>query len=184
MIDFDVQLFPAGVRVPVTAPTVLEAADMARDCAGIAVNWAHVRRLTPLGRLDKSYWIGDQPTRVRFTDDVRAAVHFIGFRDPQQWENAARIYGQPDFVHYVWDQRARREIADGDVLVFAVDVAIKRDADGAWLVPKYDPAKPSQYNFDDSNEPDDPANKERTNARNHARSAPTFFPWVMSCVII
>jgi hypothetical protein len=76
---------------------------------------------------------------------VRAAVHFIGFRDPQQWSNAVRIWGQPDIVHYVWDQRARGEIADGDILVFA----------------KYDYDNPSPWNYDDSNQADDPAAKER-----------------------
>jgi hypothetical protein len=79
--------------------------------------------------------------------DVRPATHFVGFRDPQQYENAARIFGPPDVVHHVWDQRAQREIAPAiDTVVFA----------------RYHPDDPpSPYNYDDSNESDDPAAKER-----------------------
>jgi hypothetical protein len=79
-------------------------------------------------------------------DGVRPATHFVGFRDPQQWENAVRVFGEPDVTHYVWDQRAAREIAPAiDRVVFA----------------RYHDAEPSPYNYDDSNEPDDPAAKER-----------------------
>ena len=81
---------------------------------------------------------------------VKPAVHFVGFRpatNPQQYENAVRLWGLPDVIHYVWDQRAQREIAqDWDTVVFA----------------KYGPDwPPSPYNYDDSNQPDDPAAKDR-----------------------
>ncbi len=79
-------------------------------------------------------------------DGVHRAVHFVGFRDPQQYENAVLVFGLPDVVHRVWDQRAQLEIAHGlDVVVFA----------------KYHDQLPSRFNYDDSNEPDDPAAKER-----------------------
>ncbi len=80
-------------------------------------------------------------------DGVRPATHFVGFRDLQQYENAVLVFGQPDVTHYVWDQRAQCEIAHGwDRVVFA----------------KYGPDyRPSPFNYDDSNEPDDPAAKER-----------------------
>lgn len=55
------------------------------------------------------------------------------------------LFGPPDFYHRVWDQRAQREVADHDTVVFA----------------KYDPTHPSRFNYDDSNEPDDPAAHER-----------------------
>jgi hypothetical protein len=42
----------------------------------------------------------------------------------QRYMNAVQIFGPPSFLHRVWDQRAKREIADGDVVVFA-----KGDAD-------------------------------------------------------
>lgn len=45
-------------------------------------------------------------------------VHFVGFRDDRWW-NAIRVFGRPDFVHPRWDTRARREIAPGDVVIFA-----------------------------------------------------------------
>lgn len=76
-------------------------------------------------------------------------VHFIGFRDPQRWANAVSIWGEPHFVHHVWDRRAAREIAEGDVVVFA----------------KYDPERPSEFSYDDSNERDDPAYLERIELR-------------------
>lgn len=49
------------------------------------------------------------------------ALHFVRFDDAfcQQFQNAVRIFGAPDFLHRKWDQRARREIAEGDTIVFA-----------------------------------------------------------------
>ena len=32
-------------------------------------------------------------------------IHFVGFRTKQQWTNAVRIFGQPDFVHSIHDRR-------------------------------------------------------------------------------
>ena len=65
------------------------------------------------------------------------AVHFIGFRDTGTFYRAARIFGQPDFIHRHWDVRAKfgGEWEPGDVRVFAVGT--DRDA-------------PSPYSFDDS----------------------------------
>ncbi len=71
-------------------------------------------------------------------------VHFVGFRG-EEYHSAVRVFGLPDVYHRVWDQRAQREIAKCDTVVFA----------------KYDPASPSSFNYDDSNEPDDPAARER-----------------------
>lgn len=45
-------------------------------------------------------------------------VHFIGFRD-DRYHNAVKVFGQPDFIHRHWDVRAKQEIAEGDVAVFA-----------------------------------------------------------------
>ena len=63
------------------------------------------------------------------------ALHFVAFRCPMQWDRAARLFGQPDIVHRVWDFRAKAEIMPGDVAVFA-----RGTAD--------DP--PSLYTYDDS----------------------------------
>ena len=71
-------------------------------------------------------------------------VHFVGFRG-EEYHSAVRTWGLPDVYHRVWDQRAQREIAPTDTVVFA----------------KYGPAHPSPYNYDDSNEDDDPAAQER-----------------------
>lgn len=54
------------------------------------------------------------------------ALHFVRFPDAHgstYWA-AVRTFGRPDFLHRHWDQRAFREIADGDIVVFA-----KGDAD-------------------------------------------------------
>lgn len=45
-------------------------------------------------------------------------IHFVGFRDDRYW-NAVKVWGKPDFFHQRWDTRAKREIADGDTVVFA-----------------------------------------------------------------
>lgn len=52
------------------------------------------------------------------------ALHFVGFRHPEQgadirYDVAVRIFGKPDFVHRHWDLRAQQEIASGDIVVFA-----------------------------------------------------------------
>lgn len=49
---------------------------------------------------------------------MRKAVHFVGFRG-DEYTSAVRAFGPPDFIHRGWDLRARREIADGDTIVFA-----------------------------------------------------------------
>lgn len=46
------------------------------------------------------------------------ALHFVGFSDDRIW-TAYRIFGRPDFYHRTWDIRARQEIVEGDVAIFA-----------------------------------------------------------------
>lgn len=137
---YDVQLFPSHRRCTVACSLVTDAADFARSTLGPA-NWARLYRLDDNVKASEKL----PYLYVRFRDGQRAATHFVGFRDPQQVANATRLYGNPDFVHYVWDHRAKADVADGDLVVFA----------------KYDFDKPSPYSFDDSNQPDDPAAKER-----------------------
>lgn len=48
----------------------------------------------------------------------RLCVHFVAFRGEEYW-SAVRVWGRPSFIHRRWDQRAQREIAEGDVVVFA-----------------------------------------------------------------
>ena len=51
---------------------------------------------------------------------MKAALHFVRFdRFDQRFSNAVAVFGRPDFLHRVWDRRARREIMDGDMIVFA-----------------------------------------------------------------
>lgn len=73
------------------------------------------------------------------------ALHFVGFRG-EEYHNAIKVFGLPDFYHRGWDRRAQREIAEGDTVVFANFHGL-----GA----------PSPYSYDDSNEDNDPAARER-----------------------
>jgi hypothetical protein len=51
---------------------------------------------------------------------MTSVIHFVGFPDlGHRFHNAVRIFGTPAYLHRFWDQRAKREIADGDVIVFA-----------------------------------------------------------------
>lgn len=49
---------------------------------------------------------------------LKPCTHFVGFRDDRYW-SAVKVWGLPDFIHRGWDMRARREIAEGDTVVFA-----------------------------------------------------------------
>lgn len=49
---------------------------------------------------------------------MNTCTHFVGFRD-DRFTSAVRVFGRPDFIHPRWDQRAAREIAPGDIVVFA-----------------------------------------------------------------
>jgi hypothetical protein len=59
------------------------------------------------------------------------ALHFVGFRDDRYWA-AVRVWGRPSYIHMGWDQRARREIADGDTVVFANGPADQQPAERNW----------------------------------------------------
>ncbi|MEQ8308075.1 MAG: hypothetical protein RIA09_16190 [Hoeflea sp.] len=47
---------------------------------------------------------------------MRNAVHFVGFRG-DEFNRAVRVFGQPDFIHNVWDKRAVAEVFEGDTVV-------------------------------------------------------------------
>lgn len=49
---------------------------------------------------------------------MKRCIHFVGFRG-DEYMSAVRAFGEPDFIHRGWDLRAQREIADGDLVVFA-----------------------------------------------------------------
>lgn len=52
---------------------------------------------------------------------AKKMVHFVRFEGlhDQRFQNAVRVFGNPDFLHRHWDQRAKREISPGDIVVFA-----------------------------------------------------------------
>jgi hypothetical protein len=45
-------------------------------------------------------------------------LHFVGFKG-EEYRRAVGVFGPPDFIHRLWDIRARQEIVPGDVAVFA-----------------------------------------------------------------
>ena len=47
------------------------------------------------------------------------AVHFIGFKNSTQFHRAVNVFGTPDFIHRKWDVRAKQEVVNGDVAIFA-----------------------------------------------------------------
>jgi hypothetical protein len=50
------------------------------------------------------------------------AVHFVGFKpsDTRRWANAVAIWGEPHYVHDLWDHRAYGEYDPAtDTVVFA-----------------------------------------------------------------
>ncbi|GHH09456.1 hypothetical protein GCM10008023_06160 [Sphingomonas glacialis] len=49
---------------------------------------------------------------------MKPAVHFVGFRGEEYW-SAVRVWGKPGFIHVGNDNRMRREMADGDVVIYA-----------------------------------------------------------------
>ncbi|MBY8918809.1 hypothetical protein KVG22_19565 [Nitratireductor sp. R6] len=53
---------------------------------------------------------------------MRHCTHFVGFRG-EEYHSAVKAFGPPDFIHRGWDNRAQREIADGDLVVFAKGTA-------------------------------------------------------------
>lgn len=46
------------------------------------------------------------------------ALHFVGFKNDRYW-TAVSVFGLPDFYHRIWDYRARCEVVEGDIAVFA-----------------------------------------------------------------
>lgn len=62
---------------------------------------------------------------------MKPATHFVGFRS-DEYVRALRVW-KPDFVHPRNDPRSRREIAEGDTVVFAngseATVALKNAPD-------------------------------------------------------
>jgi hypothetical protein len=77
--------------------------------------------------------------------EIRPAVHFVGFSG-EEFHSATRVWGPPDFIHRGWDERAQREIADVDTVVFG---------------PNASPDFVNPRSFDDSNQDNDPAFWER-----------------------
>lgn len=61
----------------------------------------------------------------------KSFIIFIGFKDDRIW-NAKRIFGEPDWFCRVWDERAKNEIAEGDVCIFATGTDADAPRAQAW----------------------------------------------------
>ena len=48
----------------------------------------------------------------------RSAVHFVGFRG-EEYTSAVKVWGPPDFIHFINDVRFRIDLCVGDVAVYA-----------------------------------------------------------------
>jgi hypothetical protein len=88
------------------------------------------------------------PAPIKRLNEPRPATHFVGFRG-EEYHSAVKTYGKPDFIHRDWDHRATADVGPHDTVVFAKDY-------------KY----PVKYTHDDSNQPNDPAAKERLTINN------------------
>lgn len=69
------------------------------------------------------------------------AVHYVGFRD-DAFVRARRVFGGPVMIHRWWDRRARRDVGEDDLVIFATG--------------PHDQT-PNERNAPDLDEPDDPA---------------------------
>lgn len=49
---------------------------------------------------------------------VKPIVHFVGFRKDECW-SAVKVWGKPHYIHRGNDLRMRRDIWEGDTVVFA-----------------------------------------------------------------
>lgn len=49
---------------------------------------------------------------------MNPVIHFVGFRG-EEYHNAVKVFGTPDFIHRIWDIRAAAEAQPEDVVVFA-----------------------------------------------------------------
>jgi len=49
---------------------------------------------------------------------VKCCTHVVGFRG-DEGHSTRRVFGEHDFIHMRWHHRAQREIAPGDIVVFA-----------------------------------------------------------------
>lgn len=61
---------------------------------------------------------GRQQTEIPAPQEVRSALHFVGFRG-DEYTRAVRIWGTPSFIHRVNDPRMRRELHPTDTIIFA-----------------------------------------------------------------
>ncbi|MGB1214625.1 MAG: hypothetical protein ACPG4X_14770 [Pikeienuella sp.] len=65
------------------------------------------------------------------------AIHFVGFREDGEYLHACLTFGKPHFIHRVHDERMRREVWHGDLVVFGS---------------KGDPDRVSRFNGNDIDE--------------------------------
>lgn len=45
-------------------------------------------------------------------------VHFVGFRTDHEFFAAVRVWGRPDFIHMIHDNRMYGDVAPTDTIIF------------------------------------------------------------------
>jgi len=45
-------------------------------------------------------------------------MHFVGFKG-DEFNRARRVFGEPDFIHRLFDARAKSDILPGEPVIFA-----------------------------------------------------------------
>ena len=63
------------------------------------------------------------------------AVHFVGFKDSGQYWRATQVFGKPDFIHRLWDVRAKfggEYDPETDVMVFATGDETQTPTEYSW----------------------------------------------------
>lgn len=49
---------------------------------------------------------------------MKRSIHFVGFRHDSEWNSAIRIWGRPDFIHLIHDNRMYGDIGPDDIIIF------------------------------------------------------------------
>lgn len=96
--------------IPYTVP----AHDFGRQCASLGFDYE-----TSLYLLRHSD-VADRGNEYEFDKGYGGRVHFVGFRG-DEYHNAVRVFGRPDFIHRINDPRFRHggELAPYDTVVYA-----------------------------------------------------------------
>jgi hypothetical protein len=52
------------------------------------------------------------------SSDTKSCQHFVGFSG-DEYTQAVKVFGEPDFIHRYWDSRTVSMVVPGDRVIFA-----------------------------------------------------------------